>query len=573
MGELKKLPIGIEDFSKLRMQDFYFVDKSSLIKELLEGWGEVNLFTRPRRFGKSMNMSMLKAFFEIGCKKELFDGLAISREKRLCADYMGRFPVISISLKGVDGLSFEEAFAAMRNIIGNEAMRFLFLKDSLALADEEKELYRKLIHINQTTGGLYDMTADVVESGLRTLALLLSRHYNQKVIILIDEYDVPLDKASQNGYYDQMVSLLRKIFSNALKTNEDLQFAVLTGCLRISKESIFTGLNNLSVISVTNERFSEYFGFTDREVRDMLDYYGMSRFYEAVKKWYDGYRFGKMNIYCPWDVINYCYEMKGLREKEPEAEMAPPNYWVNTSGNVIIKKLLGKASGRTKVELEQLVAGETLVKRIEENLTYSDLYDSVDNIWSVLFTTGYLTCQGITQQGDYQLCIPNMEIRSIFVSQIIKWFEEETRKEPLKLEALCDAVQRGDAQTFQNSLTEYLRKTISIRDTAVKSPKENFYHGILLGLLSHREDWFIKSNVESGYGYSDILLLDYNTETGIVIEIKYAPGSVLEDGCREALEQIEEKQYDSFLREEGMTTVIKYGIAFFMKKCMVMCEA
>lgn len=570
MSRLKKLPIGIEDFEEMRTEDFYFVDKTALIRELLENWGKVNLFTRPRRFGKSLNMSMLKAFFEIGCRKELFEGLAIADEKQLCEKYMGQFPVISITLKGVEGLDYEEAFASMRNIIGKEAMRFRYLMDSEKLSDEEKGMYMQLIRLGERQSGMFDMTTDVLESGLLTLSGLLCRHYNQKVIILIDEYDVPLDKANQNGYYEQMVNLIRKMFNNALKTNESLQFAVMTGCLRVSRESIFTGLNNPKVISVTNAGFNEYFGFTDREVRDILDYYDLTDFYESVKEWYDGYLFGSVNVYCPWDVINYCDELVSLRRKQPEACMEPKNYWVNTSGNVIVKTLLRKAKGQTKAEIEQLIAGEILEKRIEENLTYTDINDKIDNIWSVLFATGYLTYDGMTDQGLYRLRIPNREIRSIFTNQIMEWFEEVTQAEPLKLDAFCDAVRKGDAEAVQSSLTKYLKKTISIRDTAsAKSKKENFYHGILLGLLSHREEWRIKSNAESGEGYSDILVMDDEEEVGIVIEVKYAENNALEAGCREALEQIEKKDYTAFLIEEGMTTIIKYGVAFFKKNCRV----
>lgn len=569
MQKVKKLPIGIEDFEKIRKENFYFVDKTALIKDLLENWGEVNLFTRPRRFGKSMNMSMLREFFEIGCKKELFDGLAIAEEKQLCDQYMGRFPVISITLKGVDGLSFEEAFAAMRNVIGKEAMRFQCLLDSEVLSEREKNQYAQLITAGQMQAGMFGMTPDVLELSLQTLSFLLSKHYNQKVIILIDEYDVPLDKANQHGYYDQMVNLLRKLFSNALKTNESLQFAVLTGCLRVSKESIFTGLNNLKIISVTSAGFNEYFGFTDREVREILDYYGLKEFYEEVREWYDGYLFGSVNIYCPWDVINYCDELTTLRRKDPDARMIPKNYWINTSGNSIIRKLLGKAKGQTKAEIEQLIAGETLKKRIEENLTYQDLDDRIENIWSVLFATGYLTYDGITEEGMYQLRIPNREIRSIFISQIMEWFQEVTREEPSKLDTLCNAILKGDTQTIQDSLTAYLKKTISIRDTAVKTKKENFFHGMLLGLLGHREDWRMKSNVESGEGYSDILLMDDDSETGVVIEVKYAKNNALDAGCREALAQIEKMHYDTVLEEEGMTTIIRYGVAFFRKSCKV----
>lgn len=564
----KKLPIGVDGFEKLRNNDFYYVDKTGFIEELLQNWGEVNLFTRPRRFGKSLNMSMLKSFFEIGADSHLFEGLRITQNKKLCETYLGQFPVISLTLKGVEGLTFESARDALRNLIGMEAMRFQFLMDSDALSEGERDMYKRIVNIRQT-GGMFEMTSDILESSLKTLSMLLCKHYGKKVILLIDEYDVPLDKASQNGYYEQMVDLIRKLFSNALKTNENLQFAVMTGCLRVSKESIFTGLNNLNIMSVTNAKYNEYFGFTDREVREMLAYYEISDMYASVKEWYDGYLFGKINVYCPWDVISYCDELRAVRRSDPDAKITPKNYWVNTSGNVIIKTLLTKATGQTKAELERLIAGETLEKKIEENLTYNELYDSVDNIWSVLFATGYLTCDEITEHGVYRLHIPNMEIRSIFVNQIMKWFEEQVRTEPTKLDFLCDAVLKGDAVGFQEGLNGFLKKTISIRDTAVKSKKENFYHGILLGILSYRETWYIRSNVESGDGYSDILLADEETETGIVIELKYAQDGNLENACEKALKQIMQKSYASKLEDDGMTTIIRYGIAFYKKRCRI----
>ena len=569
-GLLKKLPIGIENFVEMRTEDFYLVDKTLFIKQLLENWGKVNLFTRPRRFGKSLNMSMLKAFFEIGGKKSWFDGLAIAKEKQLCAEYMGKFPVISITLKGVEGLSYEEAVGSLRNVIGREAMRFSFLETSSEITDMQKKTYHALINVDND--GCFTMPLSVLESSLQTLSFLLSKHYQKNVIILIDEYDVPLDKASQNGYYKQMVHLIRKIFGNALKTNESLQFAVMTGCLRVSKESIFTGLNNLRVLSITSAGFNEYFGFTDGEVRELLEYYGLQEFYQPVKEWYDGYLFGTERMYCPWDVINYCDELLALHRKEPGAYMKPRNYWTNTSGNVIIKALLRQAKGQTKMELERLIEGGILEKAIEENLTYQDIYNKVDNIWSVLFSTGYLTYEGVTEEGLYRLRIPNREIRSIFVNQVMEWFQEMAKLEPLKLDVLCDAVQKGDAEGVQNSLNFYLKKIISIRDTASKSRKENFYHGILLGLLSHRETWYIRSNAESGEGYSDVLIMDEKEDVGIVIEIKYTKNGraeVLEAGCREALRQIEEKGYAELLYEEGMRNVVKYGIAFYKKQCLV----
>jgi hypothetical protein len=558
---LKKLPVGIEDFSEFFTDNFYYVDKTGLIIDLLHNWGKVNLFTRPRRFGKSLNMSMLKTFFEIGCKKELFDGLKISQEKALCQEYMGQYPVISISLKGVDALDYSSACEALKHILGNEALRFYFLKQSEKLTPEEKEKYQALINLKN---GRYIMPDDVLTVSLQTLSELLAKHYGKKTIILIDEYDVPLDKAFQAGYYDEMVALIRNLFGNALKTNPNLQFAVLTGCLRVSKESIFTGLNNLKTLSITDVRYDEYFGFTDHEVKELLEYYHLQEHYDEIKAWYNGYKFGNTSVYCPWDVINHCDNLLA----DPDA--IPENYWANTSGNGLVRRLMDQATSQTKKEMEQLIAGESVVKEINQELTYNELDESIGNIWSVLFATGYLTYRERVDGNRFRLAIPNQEIHNLFVKQIQKWFGDEVKKDTPKLDAFCEAFPAGDAATIESLLNDYLWNTISIRDTAVaKERKENFYHGILLGLLRHKENWLVLSNAESGEGYSDILIEVPESRTGVVIELKYAEADKLEAGCAEALSQMDEKQYSAHLLSDGMQTIVRYGIACFRKHCKV----
>ena len=557
----KKLPIGIDSFEKLRTNDFYYVDKTGFIADLLRDWGEVNLFTRPRRFGKTLNMSMLKCFFEIGTDKSLFDGLKIAENKELCAEYQGQFPVIFISLKSVDGLTFEAATAALRRLIGREASRFGFLLQSDQLDTDDKKLYRALTAVEN---GTFSMADDVLADSLKTLSQLLAKHYGHKVVILIDEYDVPLDKAFQGGYYDEMVSLIRNLFGNALKTNDNLQFAVLTGCLRISKESIFTGLNNLKVHTIADPRYEEYFGFTDADVDEMLAFYGLTSHKQVMQDWYDGYQFGKVSVYCPWDVINYC----DLLRADPEAE--PENYWANTSGNGIIRRLLKKADQTTRDEVEQLINGETIVKTVRQELTYRDIEDSIDNIWSVLYSTGYLTSRGRLPGKQMKLALPNREVRELFIDLVKDWFREETRADTSRINRFCAAFPKGDVATIQDMLHDYLWDSISVRDTAVRSSmKENFYHGMLLGLLQSQESWIVRSNAETGIGYSDISVATPE-RLGIVIELKYAEDGNLEAACTKALAQIEEKKYDEALRRRGMKTILKYGIAFWEKECQVM---
>ena len=561
----KKLPIGIDGFEKIRTNDFYYADKTMFIAELLHNWGEVNLFTRPRRFGKTLNMSMLKCFFEIGGKKELFEGLKIAQEKELCEKYMGQFPVISISLKSVDGPDYQAACDALCTVIGNEAGRFRFLQESKQLDEEERNAYRRLIRVDVKGEANFALTHAALVDSLKTLCRLLEKHYQRKVIVLIDEYDVPLDKAFQSGYYDKMIGLIRNMLGNVLKTNDSLYFAVLTGCLRISKESIFTGLNNLKIHTVSDTRYDEYFGFTDEDVDELLDFYGLTAYKDVVRKWYDGYLFGKINVYCPWDVINYCDELLA------DPTIPPKNYWANTSGNTLILRLLQKADQTTKDQIEELINGGTIVKSIRQELTYRDIDDSVDNIWSVLYATGYLTGKHVENEDAdiFALRIPNGEITKLFTVLVQDWFKETTLADSARINRFCQAFPSGDTAMIQDMLYDYLWDSISIRDSAVrKGMKENFYHGLLLGLLQSQGTWSVQSNAETGEGYSDISIRTPE-RVGIVIEIKYAHDGNLEKACGEALRQIEEKQYAAGLQRRGMKKVLKYGIAFCEKECMV----
>ena len=559
----KKLPIGIDGFEKIRVNDFYYADKTLFIKELLQNWGEVNLFTRPRRFGKTLNMSMLKNFFEIGSDPSVFDGLKIMQEKNLCEEYMGKFPVISISLKSVDGLDFQTALDALRTVIGDEAVRFHFLGFSDRLTNDEKEAYAQLTEVGSSQGGIYTMSEKVAVASLKTLSRLLSKHYGQKVILLIDEYDVPLDKAFQGGYYDKMVNLIRNLLGNALKTNDSLYFAVLTGCLRISKESIFTGLNNPKVHTISDFRYDECFGFTNADVDEILKFYGLSSYKDVIRDWYDGYRFGDTDVYCPWDVLNYCDELLADPCVEPE------NYWANTSGNDLIRRLLKKANQSTRNEVEQLINGGTITKSIRQELTYREVEDSIDNIWSVLYSTGYLTCRKRVPGKKMELALPNREVRELFIDLVKDWFEETTQADAARINRFCAAFPAGDVAAIQDMLGDYLWDSISVRDTAVRrNMKENFYHGMLLGLLRSQDSWLVKSNAETGKGYSDISI-QTPERSGIVIELKYADDGNLEAACAEALRQIEERKYAEGLKRWGMKKIIKYGIAFCEKECMV----
>ena len=564
MENTLKLPVGIDSFDKIRKNGFYYIDKSGLIEQLVQLGGEVTLFTRPRRFGKTLNMSMLRSFFETGTDASLFDGLYISGNKEICDEYMGKYPVIFLSLKDVDGLKYENAKYRIMELIGREAERYFFLGDSDRLSENEKEQYKAVIALQN---GKYSMDENVLTSSLRLLSHLLFKHYGEKTVILIDEYDVPLDKAFQNGYYQEMVSLIRGLFGMALKTNDSLQFAVLTGCLRISKESIFTGLNNFKVLSILDSRFDEQFGFTDQEVQKILDDYELSSHFEETKEWYDGYRFGNADIYCPWDVINYVEQLR----YDPAA--VPQDFWSNSSGNAMVRRFIDMADVSTKNEIERLIAGASIEKDVTPELTCDELEKSIENLWSVLFTTGYLTHKGRTESGKYRLVIPNREVRNLFVKKIREWFSDVSRKDGQALEKLCDAFVNKNVEKIEQIFGDYLWNTISIRDTAVaKEKKENFYHGILLGLLGYKSTWLIKSNAESGIGYSDILVEVPTNRTGIVIELKYAEDGDMDVACEEAMRQIEEKGYVAKLKQDGMRNFIRYGIACFKKDCRVVVD-
>lgn len=571
MASTMKLPVGIDDFRKLRESHFYYVDKTRLIEQLLLNWSEVTLFTRPRRFGKTLNMSMLKSFFDIGTDETLFDGLYISGNKELCDEYMGKYPVIFLSLKGVEGLTYEEAFEAFVRIMGKEVNRVSFLADSDKLTQIEREQYKGLTIMKN---GRLAFDKEKLVSSLQLLSQLLYKHYGKKAVILIDEYDVPLDKAFQNGYYNEMVSLIRGLFGQALKTNEFLQFAVLTGCLRISKESIFTGLNNFKVMSITDSRFDEQFGFTDEEVKKLLSDYDMDSHFDEVKEWYDGYHFGRADVYCPWDVINH---VDHLRD---DSDAKPQTYWINSSGNSLVRRLINRADSSTKDEIERLIAGEAIEKVIRQDLTYDEIENSIDNIWSVLFTTGYLTKIGEVKLPDsesyaYMLVIPNKEVREVFVLQIQEWFKAVVANDNDAMKLLSKAILDKDEEILARQLNIVMGRMISILDTkAPDDMKENFYHGLLLGLLrGSNPDWLIKSNRESGDGFSDILIKPENPDLGIVIEVKYAKEfKGLDAACDAAMAQIKQKRYDETLRDEGRCDILAYGIAFCRKRCRVVGE-
>lgn len=562
MAEWKKLPVGLENFQEIEKSGFYYVDKTKLIEQLFENWSKVNLFTRPRRFGKTLNMSMLKSFFEIGADRTLFDGLYISRNQKLCEEYMGKYPVIFLSLKGIDGLSFEAAKYRLTELIGVEAERFAFLADSEKLTENERSKYRAIIHL---VNGKYSMDEDMLVSSLQTLSQLLCRHYGQKAMILIDEYDVPLDKAFQHGYYKEMVSLIRGLFGQALKTNDDLQFAVLTGCLRVSKESIFTGLNNFKVYAADDVRYDEEFGFTNEGVKKLLANYNLQEHFEKVKEWYDGYHFGDADIYCPWDVINYVDDLVS------DPNVQPKSYWINSSGNDLVKRFIEQADITTKDEIEQLIAGNAVEKRIRSDLTYDEIDNSIDNIWSVLFTTGYLTRLGKAENGVYKLIIPNQEVREVFVLKIREWFNQIVANNRASTNKINQGFLEGEAETIQQELTMFLGETIRVFDTKARNEeKEIFYHGILLGILKNYSGWVVKSNRESGDGFADIRLKPKNPDAGIIVELKYVRSlHDLDQACERALEQIEDRRYDTELREDGRNDILAYGIAFCRKRCKV----
>lgn len=560
-----KLPVGIEDFQEILRNGFYYIDKTGLIEQLLDSWGKVNLFTRPCRFGKSLNMSMLRYFFEIGTDKTLFDGLHILQRKDLCDEYMGRFPVVFLTLKGVDGLTFEKATNKLIKIVALEAERFIFLKNSDKLTDNEKQRYCALVKMQD---GKYAMDEDTLESALQTLSELLYRHYGQKVVILVDEYDVPLDKAYQNGYYKEMVSMIRSLFGEALKTNEFLQFAVLTGCLRVSRESIFTGLNNFKIFSITDARFDEQFGFTEDEVGKMLKDYHLEEHLAEMKEWYDGYHFGDADIYCHWDVINRVDDLCDTPEAKPKC------YWINSSGNALVKRFVSIANRTTQDEIEHLIAGEPIEKSVRLDLTYDEIDKSIDNIWSVLFTTGYLTQADMTEQGAYKLVIPNKEVRTVYISQIQEWFKQKIADNTEQMAHFWKAIEDGNAEIIEQYLNQTLSNTISVFDTkAPEMEKENSYHTFLAGMLTGNTDWVVKSNVEAGEGFADIIIKPQNPNDGIIFELMYSKeASGLDKACERAIKQIRDRRYLEYLKNDGHHNMIFYGIAFYKKRCKVVVE-
>lgn len=565
MTESLKLPVGIEDFAEIRQAGFYYVDKTKFIEQLLDGWGKVNLFTRPRRFGKTLNMSMLRYFFEIGADASLFAGLQITRNKKLCEEFQGKYPVIFLSFKNVEGLTFADAQYRLTELIAGEAERFAFLAQSDKLTENEKSLYRGLTAVRE---GRYALAGEVLASALQTLSKLLSKHYGQKTVMLLDEYDVPLDKAFQNGYYQEMVALIRSMLGQALKTNEFLQFAVLTGCLRVSKESIFTGLNNFKVLSITDNRFDEQFGFTDDEVKQLLAAYNLADHLEETKAWYDGYRFGAADVYCPWDVINHVDVLRSNPLARPQA------YWINTSGNALVKRFIDMADKSTRNELECLVAGEAIEKHIRLELTYDEIDSSIDNLWSVLFTTGYLTQQGMTESGAYKLVIPNQEIREVYKLQIQEWFKKSVFANTEQLEGFWQAFAEGDSEAVELFLNRTLSNSISLFDAKGRDvERENSYHMLLVGLLAGKADWLVRSNVEAGEDFADIIVETDDLDAGVIVELKYAPTmAALEKSCARALAQIRERGYAEFLHNNGREKILLYGMSFCKKRCKVVVE-
>ena len=565
MTESLKLPVGIEDFAEIRQAGFYYVDKTKFIEQLLDGWGKVNLFTRPRRFGKTLNMSMLRYFFEIGADASLFDGLQIAENKKLCEEFQGTYPVIFLSFKNVEGLTFADAQYRLTELIAGEAERFAFLAQSDKLTENEKSLYRGLTAVRE---GRYALAGEVLASALQTLSKLLAKHYGQKTVMLLDEYDVPLDKAFQNGYYQEMVALIRGMLGQALKTNEFLQFAVLTGCLRVSKESIFTGLNNFKVLAITDNRFDEQFGFTDTEVKQLLAAYNLADHLEETKAWYDGYRFGAADVYCPWDVINHVDVLRSNPLARPQA------YWINTSGNALVKRFIDMADKSTRNELERLVAGEAIEKHIRLELTYDEIDSSIDNLWSVLFTTGYLTQQGMTESGAYKLVIPNQEIREVYKLQIQEWFKKSIFANTAQLESFWQAFAEGDSEAVELFLNRTLSNSISVFDAKGRdAERENSYHMLLVGLLAGKADWLVRSNVEAGEGFADIIVETDDLDAGVIVELKYAPTmAAMEKSCAKALAQIHERRYAEFLHNNGREKILLYGMSFCKKRCKVVVE-
>ena len=558
MNQTLKLPVGIENFEDIRKLGFYYIDKTKLIEQLLQNWGKVNLFTRPRRFGKTLNMSMLRTFFEIGMDKSLFEGLYISKNKELCDEYMGKYPVIFLSLKGIDGLTFEEAIIRITTIIKNEARRHHYLKNSDKLIEEEIKQFQSLL----------DGKADDITDSIRLLSELLCKHYGKKTIILIDEYDVPLDKAFQKGYYDEMVRFIRSLFESALKTNSALEFSVITGCLRISKESIFTGLNNLAVNSILSNKYSESFGFVQYEVDELMEYYNIEEKSQLMKKWYDGYLFGKSEVYNPWSVLNQ------VKEWSEDKDISAIPWWTNTSSNNIIRTLVSQADNETKDIIENLIHGGSVETVLKETVTYGDLTENNENIWSFLFFTGYLKIKEIVKTGEvigeptiYSLVIPNLEIKSCYTDIIIQYFE--IYKKAINKDNLYKALLGRNAQDFAEQITDLLRKTISYYDST-----ESFYHGLISGLLSGNVYYKVESNRETGDGRSDLALYQQDVaQNAVILEFKVCgKNETADEAAKRALKQINDRDYASKAREDGYKNIIKYGVAFKGKMCYAIVE-
>ena len=555
---MKPLPTGVDDFKKLIDENYYYVDKTLLIKELLDNKGEVNLFTRPRRFGKTLNMSMLQYFFE---KTEednsyLFKGLKIMNESKEYLDYMGKYPVINLSLKSAKQPTFEMSYKKIREAIADEFKRYSEVLNGNVLFEDEKEDFTNIM--------LQKADLSTYNTSLKLLSKCLKRYYKENVIILIDEYDVTLENAFFEGFYDEMVKFLCSLFESALKTNPSLEFAVITGCLRISKESIFTGMNNLEIVSILNKSYEEYFGFTNDEITKICKDYDINDKYSEIKEWYDGYVFGDENVYNPWSVVRY------VKDVAINGEKYPSPYWSNTSSNSIVKTLIEKADDDTKEEIESLIEGKSIEKPIHEDITYDEVYKSMDNLWNFMFFTGYFKkvseSMSSTGQKFIKLEIPNKEVKYIFITKIKSWLDERIENE--NFDDMYNAMFEGDEKSFENEITDLLLDTISFHDSY-----ENFYHGFLAGILAKLRsyNYKVKFNRENGMGRSDIIVQStVKKGKAIIIEIKVAKDiKDLEKKCNEALEQIEKNKYDVELIQYGYKDILKYGITFFKKKCMV----
>ena len=564
MKQKKKLSIGIENFTKLQTEDFYYVDKTMLIKELLDNWAEVNLFTRPRRFGKTLNMSMLQYYFEdkrdqfTGEKIDnsyLFEGLNIKAEGEKYTKYMGKYPVINLSLKSAKQPTYKMAYESLIDEIMKEYRRHNFILNSDKLLQSEKKIF-----LDISNGEAKEIE---YAKSLQFLSSCLEKYFGSKTIILIDEYDVPLENAFFEGFYDEMISFIRSLFESALKTNPSLEFSIITGCLRISRESIFTGLNNLNIISILNNRYAEYFGFTAEEVEELCDYYNIQEKYETAKKWYNGYTFGHKNVYNPWSVVKYIYDVLG------DSHVFPTSYWANTSSNSIVKSLIERADDITKGEIEALIEGKTIEKPVHEDITYDDVYDNLDNLWNFMFFTGYFKkiserMDENTQEKFVELAIPNLEVKYIFRTKILKWFNEKIKSEDLSI--LYTSIINGEVDVFQKEVNRLLKKTISFNDAY-----ENFYHGFMIGLLSHMDGYIVKSNRETGDGRCDIYIKPLSIfDKAVIIEMKVCDKpKELFTKPQDALQQIEDKKYAYELNESGYEDIIKYGMAFYRKDCII----